>query len=70
MGRRRSSDRSTRAAAGIAKIAGWAGRRSIALLALIYDKTGIPFSLTIGWMVKESKVFFQHDDQVIVNSSN
>jgi hypothetical protein len=36
-----------------------------ALAPLLYDKTGIPFQLTIGWMVRQGKPIFKHDEQLI-----
>jgi hypothetical protein len=36
-----------------------------ALAPLLYDKTGIPFQLTIGWMMRQGKPVFQHDEQLI-----
>jgi len=38
---------------------------NFALLPWLYDKTGIPFNLTIGWMVRDGKPIFQHDDALI-----
>ena len=36
-----------------------------ALVPLLYDKTGIPFNLTIGWIVRGGKAILQHDDRLI-----
>jgi hypothetical protein len=36
-----------------------------ALVPLLYDKTGIPFNLTIGWLVREGKSIYQHDERLI-----
>ena len=38
---------------------------NIALVPLLYDKTGIHFNLTVGWMVRKGKPIFQHDDSLI-----
>ena len=38
---------------------------NFALVPLLYDKTGIPFNLTIGWMVRKGKAIFQHDESLI-----
>jgi hypothetical protein len=38
---------------------------NIALVPLLYDKTGIPFNLTIGWLIRKGKAIFQHDEQLI-----
>jgi hypothetical protein len=36
-----------------------------ALVPLLYDKTGIPFNLTIGWLVRKGKTLCQHDERLI-----
>ena len=36
-----------------------------ALVPLLYDKTGIPFNLTVGWLVRQGKVILEHDDRLI-----
>ena len=36
-----------------------------ALVPLLLDKTGIPFNLTIGWMVRDGRVIYQHDEETI-----
>jgi hypothetical protein len=36
-----------------------------ALVPLLYDKTGIPFNLTIGWIVRRGKAICQHDERLI-----
>ena len=36
-----------------------------ALVPLLYDKTGIPFNLTIGWLVRKGKPLCQHDERLI-----
>jgi hypothetical protein len=36
-----------------------------ALVPLLYDKTGMPFNLTIGWLVRRDKPLCQHDEQLI-----
>jgi hypothetical protein len=36
-----------------------------ALVPLLYDKTGIPFNLTIGWLVRNGKSICQHDERLI-----
>ena len=36
-----------------------------ALVPLLVRKTGIPFQLTIGWMVHDGRVIFQHDEETI-----
>ena len=36
-----------------------------ALVPLLYDKTGIPFNLTIGWIVRKGKAIYQHDERLI-----
>jgi hypothetical protein len=36
-----------------------------ALVPLLYDKTGIPFNLTIGWIVRKGKPIYQHDERLI-----
>jgi hypothetical protein len=36
-----------------------------ALVPLLYDKTGIPFNLTIGWLVRKGKSLCQHDERLI-----
>ena len=36
-----------------------------ALLPRLYQKTGIPFELTIGWMEREGKLIFRHDEELI-----
>jgi hypothetical protein len=36
-----------------------------ALVPLLYDKTGIPFNLTIGWLVRNGKAIYQHDERLI-----
>lgn len=36
-----------------------------ALVPLLVRETGIPFQLTIGWMVREGRVIFQHDEETI-----
>jgi hypothetical protein len=38
---------------------------NFALVPLLYDKTGIPFNLTIGWMVRKGKAIYQHDESLI-----
>jgi hypothetical protein len=35
------------------------------LVPLLYDKTGIPFNLTIGWIVRKGKAICQHDERLI-----
>jgi hypothetical protein len=34
-----------------------------ALLPLLVRETGVPFQLTIGWMVHEGRIIFQHDEE-------
>jgi hypothetical protein len=36
-----------------------------ALAPLLYDRTGIPFNLTIGWLVRKGKALCQHDERLI-----
>jgi hypothetical protein len=36
-----------------------------ALAPLLCDKTGVPFNLTIGWIVRKGKSIFQHDEEII-----
>ena len=36
-----------------------------ALVPLLFDKTQIPFNLTIGWIVRGGKVICHHDEQTI-----
>jgi hypothetical protein len=36
-----------------------------ALVPLLMRKTGIPFQLTIGWMVRDGRAIFQHDEDTI-----
>ncbi len=36
-----------------------------ALVPLLYDKTGIPFNLSIGWIVRKGKAIYQHDERLI-----
>ncbi len=36
-----------------------------ALVPLLYDKTGIPFNITIGWLVRKGKAIYQHDERLI-----
>lgn len=36
-----------------------------ALIPKLADNTGVPFNLTIGWMTRNGKSFFQHDAQLI-----
>jgi hypothetical protein len=36
-----------------------------ALVPLLYDKTGISFNLTIGWIVRNGKAIHQHDERLI-----
>ena len=38
---------------------------NLALVPLLYDKTGIHFNLTVSWMVRKGKVIFQHDEELI-----
>ena len=38
---------------------------NFALVPLLYNKTGIHFNLTIGWMVRKGKSIFQHDEELI-----
>jgi hypothetical protein len=38
---------------------------NFALVLLLYDKTGVPFNLTIGWMVRKGKPIYQHDESLI-----
>jgi hypothetical protein len=35
------------------------------LVPLLHDKTGIPFNLTIGWLVHKGKAIYQHDERLI-----
>lgn len=37
----------------------------LALVPLLYEKTDIPFNLTIGWLVREGKSIYQHDERLI-----
>lgn len=32
---------------------------------MLADNTGVPFNLTVGWMTKDGKAFFQHDEETI-----
>jgi hypothetical protein len=48
-----------------ASLIGQTGAVHIALAPLLYDKTGIPFQLTIGWLMRKGKAIFQHDEQLI-----
>jgi hypothetical protein len=36
-----------------------------ALVPLLYDKTRIPFNLTIGWLVRNGKAICRHDERLI-----
>jgi hypothetical protein len=36
-----------------------------ALVPLLADKTGIPFQLTIGWIERDGKPIYQHDESLI-----
>jgi hypothetical protein len=36
-----------------------------ALVPLLYDKTGIAFILTTGWIVRKGKAIYQHDERLI-----
>jgi hypothetical protein len=36
-----------------------------ALAPLLYEKTHIPFNLTIGWLVRNGKAICQHDERLI-----
>jgi hypothetical protein len=36
-----------------------------ALVPLLCDKTGIPFYLTIGWVERDGKPIYQHDETLI-----
>jgi hypothetical protein len=36
-----------------------------ALVPLLYEKTRIPFNLTIGWIVRNGKAIYQHDERLI-----
>jgi len=36
-----------------------------ALVPLLFDKIGIPFNLTIGWIVRNGKAIYQHDERLI-----
>jgi len=36
-----------------------------ALVPLLYDKTGIPFNLTIGWLVRKGKPLCQYDERLV-----
>jgi hypothetical protein len=38
---------------------------NFALAPLLYDKTGIPFNLTVGWLVRKGKEIYKHDEQLI-----
>jgi hypothetical protein len=38
---------------------------NFALVPLLYGKTGIPFNLTIGWLMRKGKAIYQHDEQLI-----
>jgi hypothetical protein len=35
------------------------------LVPFLYDKTGIPYNLTIGWLVHRGKAIYQHDERLI-----
>jgi hypothetical protein len=35
-----------------------------ALLPLLVREKGVPFQLTIGWMVNDSRIIFQHDEEI------
>ena len=37
-----------------------------ALVPLLVRETGIPFQLTIGWMVHDGRTIFQHDEETIL----
>jgi len=36
-----------------------------ALVPLLYDKTAIHFNMTIGWIVRNGKAIYQHDERLI-----
>lgn len=36
-----------------------------ALVPLLYEKTGILFNLTVGWIVRNGKAIYQHDERLI-----
>ena len=36
-----------------------------ALVPLLYEKTRIPFNLTIGWLFRNGKAIYQHDERLI-----
>jgi hypothetical protein len=37
-----------------------------ALVPLLYDKSGIAFNLTIGWLMRKGKALCQHDERLIL----
>ena len=47
------------------ELTGQTGAIHFALLPLLYETTGIPFILTIGWMVRQGKPIFPHDEALI-----
>lgn len=38
---------------------------NIALIPLLFDASGIPFELTIGWIEKDGKPIFRHDESTL-----
>jgi hypothetical protein len=36
-----------------------------ALVPLLYEETGVAFNLTIGWLVRNGKAIYQHDERLI-----
>jgi hypothetical protein len=38
---------------------------NLALVPLLYAKTGVPYNLTIGWIIRKGKTIFKHDETLI-----
>lgn len=48
-----------------AELIGQTAAIHFALVPLLVRETGIPFELTIGWMVHEGKIIFKHDEDTL-----
>lgn len=48
-----------------AELVGQTAAIHFALVPLLVRETGVPFQLTIGWMIRDGRVIFKHDEETI-----
>ena len=48
-----------------AELVGQTAAINLALISILFDATGVPFELTIGWVERQGRACFRHDEELI-----